>query len=232
MTTTGTITLESVTKHFPGGVVAVDDLSLEVQPGEFMVLVGPSGCGKTTALRMVAGLEPVTEGQIRINDKVVTRLPPRDRDIAMVFQNYALYPTMSVEENLGFGLKLRRALGAGHAVHDALADPEGPLADLLEAGDHPQRGRLAAGGGSDEDHELAVSDLEVHAVDSAGPVGEDLAHTVQRHLGHLDPPRSAPPCRAHILRRRCLNSSACSGRAVAALRSPARPRRRGALGPW
>ena len=104
----GTITLESVTKHFPGGVVAVDDLSLEVQPGEFLVLVGPSGCGKTTALRMVAGLEEVTSGLIRINDRVVTRLPPRDRDIAMVFQNYALYAHMTVRSNMAFGLKMAR----------------------------------------------------------------------------------------------------------------------------
>jgi multiple sugar transport system ATP-binding protein len=104
----GTISLEGVTKHFPGGVVAVDDLSLEVEPGEFLVLVGPSGCGKTTALRMVAGLEPVTAGQIRINDKVVTKLPPRDRDIAMVFQNYALYAHMTVRGNMGFGLKMAR----------------------------------------------------------------------------------------------------------------------------
>ena len=104
----GTISLEGVTKRFPGGVVAVDDLSLEVEPGEFLVLVGPSGCGKTTALRMVAGLEPVTAGQIRINDKVVTKLPPRARDIAMVFQNYALYAHMSVRGNMGFGLKMAR----------------------------------------------------------------------------------------------------------------------------
>jgi multiple sugar transport system ATP-binding protein len=103
-----TIGLESVTKHFPGGVVAVNELSLEVEPGEFMVLVGPSGCGKTTALRMVAGLEPVTSGQIRISDRVVTRLPPRDRDVAMVFQNYALYAHMSVRGNMAFGLKMAR----------------------------------------------------------------------------------------------------------------------------
>jgi multiple sugar transport system ATP-binding protein len=103
-----TINLESVTKHFPGGVVAVNDLSLDVEEGEFMVLVGPSGCGKTTALRMVAGLEPVTSGQIRIADRVVTRLPPRDRDIAMVFQNYALYAHMSVRGNMAFGLKMAR----------------------------------------------------------------------------------------------------------------------------
>ena len=104
----GTISLEGVTKHFPGGVVAVNELSLEVEPGEFLVLVGPSGCGKTTALRMVAGLEPVTAGQIRISDKIVTKLPPRDRDIAMVFQNYALYAHMSVRGNMGFGLKMAR----------------------------------------------------------------------------------------------------------------------------
>ena len=104
----GTISLEAVTKHFPGGVLAVNELSLEVEPGEFLVLVGPSGCGKTTALRMVAGLEPVTSGQIRINDRVVTRLPPRDRDVAMVFQNYALYAHMNVRDNMSFGLKMAK----------------------------------------------------------------------------------------------------------------------------
>jgi multiple sugar transport system ATP-binding protein len=103
---TGTISLEDVTKRFPGGVVAVRELSLEVEPGEFLVLVGPSGCGKTTALRMVAGLEPVTSGEIRIDGRAVTRLPPRDRDIAMVFQNYALYAHMSVRNNMAFGLKM------------------------------------------------------------------------------------------------------------------------------
>jgi len=106
--TSGTISLEHVSKRFPGGVMAVNDLSLEVEPGEFLVLVGPSGCGKTTALRMVAGLEPVTSGEIRINDRVVTRLPPRSRDIAMVFQNYALYAHMTVRNNMAFGLKMAR----------------------------------------------------------------------------------------------------------------------------
>jgi multiple sugar transport system ATP-binding protein len=100
------IVLEGVTKEFPGGIVAVREISLEVQPGEFMVLVGPSGCGKTTTLRMVAGLEEVTGGEIRIDDREVTGLPPRRRDIAMVFQNYALYAHMTVRDNIGFGLRM------------------------------------------------------------------------------------------------------------------------------
>lgn len=98
---------DHVTKRFDG-VVAVNDLSLEVKDGEFLVLVGPSGCGKTTALRCLAGLEEVTSGDIIIGDRVVTHIPPKDRDIAMVFQNYALYPHMTVYENMAFGLKLRK----------------------------------------------------------------------------------------------------------------------------
>jgi multiple sugar transport system ATP-binding protein len=104
----GRIILEHVSKEFPGGVQAVRDVSLEIQNGEFMVLVGPSGCGKTTILRMIAGLEEVTGGEITIGDRVVTDAKPKDRDIAMVFQNYALYPHMTVEQNIGFGLRLRR----------------------------------------------------------------------------------------------------------------------------
>src|SRR6266516_82181 len=101
------ITLEHVTKDFVGDVTAVDDVNLTIEDGEFMVLVGPSGCGKSTLLRMIAGLEEVTEGTISIGDRDVTELPPPERDIAMVFQNYALYPHMSVRENLGFGLSVR-----------------------------------------------------------------------------------------------------------------------------
>ena len=100
------IVLEGIRKEFGGGVVALDDLSLEVADGEFMVLVGPSGCGKSTTLRMVAGLEEVSAGTIRIGDREVTDLPPRKRDIAMVFQSYALYAHMSVRDNIGFGLKM------------------------------------------------------------------------------------------------------------------------------
>ncbi|TMK49378.1 MAG: ATP-binding cassette domain-containing protein, partial [Actinobacteria bacterium] len=102
------IVLEGVSKVFASDVVAVDDLSLEIGDGEFMVLVGPSGCGKSTILRILAGLEEVTAGEVYIDGKQVTDLPPKQRDVAMVFQNYALYPHMSVEQNLGFGLKLRK----------------------------------------------------------------------------------------------------------------------------
>jgi len=100
--------LESVTKVFPGGTVAVEALSLGIRDQEFVVLVGPSGCGKSTTLRMVAGLEEATAGTIRIGSRVVNDVPPKDRDIAMVFQNYALYPHMSVYKNMAFGLRLRR----------------------------------------------------------------------------------------------------------------------------
>ena len=104
----GGIALAGVSKVFPGGVVAVDDVDLEIGDGEFMVLVGPSGCGKSTLLRMIAGLEGVSAGTIRIGDRDVTEVAPRERDVAMVFQNYALYPHMRVWDNLAFALKLRR----------------------------------------------------------------------------------------------------------------------------
>jgi multiple sugar transport system ATP-binding protein len=102
------ISLERVTKVFEGGVVAVDDVTLEVRSGEFVVLVGPSGCGKSTLLRMIAGLERVTAGTVRIGARDVTTVAPPDRDIAMVFQNYALYPHKSVRDNLAFGLRQRK----------------------------------------------------------------------------------------------------------------------------
>ena len=102
------IVLDGVTKVFGDEVIAVNNVSLEIGEGEFMVLVGPSGCGKSTILRILAGLEEVTAGELYIDEKQVTDLPPKDRDIAMVFQNYALYPHMTVEQNLGFGLRLRK----------------------------------------------------------------------------------------------------------------------------
>jgi multiple sugar transport system ATP-binding protein len=102
------VKLENIKKVFDGGVVAVQDINIEVQDREFIVLVGPSGCGKTTTLRMIAGLEEATEGNIYIGDRIVNDVPPKDRDIAMVFQNYALYPHMTVYDNMSFGLKLRK----------------------------------------------------------------------------------------------------------------------------
>jgi multiple sugar transport system ATP-binding protein len=102
------IALEHVDKIYPDGTQAVADLSLDVHDGEFVVLVGPSGCGKTTALRMIAGLEEISDGLVRIGDKIVNDLDPRERDIAMVFQNYALYPNMTVADNIGFGLRMRK----------------------------------------------------------------------------------------------------------------------------
>ena len=104
----GEITLDHVTKLFGTDVVAVDDVTLTIGDGEFMVLVGPSGCGKTTLLRSIGGLERISGGRILIGERDVTDLAPKDRDIAMVFQTYALYPHMSVRQNIGYGLKARR----------------------------------------------------------------------------------------------------------------------------
>src|SRR5215213_9159462 len=101
------ILLDGVTKVFPDGHEAVKDMSLEIEDGEFMILVGPSGCGKSTALRMIAGLEDITDGELKIGGDVVNDRAPKERDIAMVFQNYALYPHMSVRDNMGFALRLR-----------------------------------------------------------------------------------------------------------------------------
>src|SRR5919109_3058302 len=102
------VTLENVAKVYPDGTEAVKDLSLDIADGELVVFVGPSGCGKTTALRMVAGLEDITAGVVRIGERVVNKLPPKDRDVAMVFQNYALYPHMSAYDNMAFGLRMRK----------------------------------------------------------------------------------------------------------------------------
>src|SRR4051795_11632964 len=102
------VTFEQVAKVYADGTRAVAGMDLDIRDGEFMVLVGPSGCGKTTALRMVAGLEDISEGVVRIGERVVNHVPSRDRDIAMVFQSYALYPHLSVYDNIAFGLRLKR----------------------------------------------------------------------------------------------------------------------------
>ena len=143
------VRFDQVTKVYPGPVVAVRDLSLDIEDGEFLILVGPSGCGKSTALRMVAGLERVSRGAISIDGRVVNDVPPKDRDIAMVFQNYALYPHMSVRKNLEFGLRQHRIprdevrrrveeIGAMLAIRDLLDRRPGQLSG-------GQRQRVAMG---------------------------------------------------------------------------------------
>ncbi|MDA1052140.1 MAG: ABC transporter ATP-binding protein [Planctomycetota bacterium] len=117
------VSLESVSKVFAGDVMAVNNVSLRVNDGEFLVLLGPSGCGKSTTLRMIAGLEEVTDGRIRIGDRIVNDVAPKDRDIAMVFQNYALYPHMSVYKNMAFGLELRYGGNSLHRTWKRLTSP-------------------------------------------------------------------------------------------------------------
>jgi multiple sugar transport system ATP-binding protein len=137
----GAIRLERVNKVYAGGVHAVHDVDLEIGAGEFMVLVGPSGCGKSTLLRMIAGLEEVTAGSISIGDREVTHASPRDRDVAMVFQNYALYPHMTVEKNLGYGLRVR------HMAKDEIKTRVTEVAKLLGLEELLERRPAALSGG-------------------------------------------------------------------------------------
>ncbi len=137
----GQIVLDHVTKVYPGNVKGIDDLSLDIADGEFMVLVGPSGCGKSTALRSIAGLEEITSGSISIGAQVVNDLPPKDRDIAMVFQNYALYPHMTVEQNLAFGLQQRKT------PKDQIRRRVGEVAALLGLEEYLKRKPAALSGG-------------------------------------------------------------------------------------
>jgi multiple sugar transport system ATP-binding protein len=135
------ITFQNIWKRYPDGFEAVKDMNLEIGDGEFMILVGPSGCGKSTALRMVAGLEEITDGELIIGGQRVNELAPRDRDIAMVFQNYALYPHMTVRENMGFALKLAKA---SKSEIDAKVSQ---AADILELNDHLDRKPANLSGG-------------------------------------------------------------------------------------
>ncbi len=135
------ITMEGLGKIYEDGTRAVGDLDLEIEDGEFLVLVGPSGCGKSTVLRMIAGLEDITEGMMMIGDKVVNDMAPKDRDIAMVFQNYALYPHMSVYDNMAFGLKLRKF------SKDEIQRRVNEAADILEIREYLQRKPKALSGG-------------------------------------------------------------------------------------
>src|SRR3954453_1627042 len=145
-----TVTFDHVYKRY-GDVTAVADLNLAINDGEFMVLVGPSGCGKTTSLRMIAGLEEITEGDLKIGDRIVNDVPPKDRDIAMVFQSYALYPHMTVRDNMAFGLKLRKLPKADieKRVNEAagILSLEKLLARKPKELSGGQRQRVALGGG-------------------------------------------------------------------------------------
>ncbi len=135
------VTFDHVSKVYPGPTVAVEDLSLEVADGEFLILVGPSGCGKSTALRMVAGLEKISGGTIAVDGVAVNEIPPKDRDIAMVFQNYALYPHMTVEKNLAFGLRQRKTAKAEVARRVREVSEMLGLDELL----HRRPGQLSGG---------------------------------------------------------------------------------------
>ncbi len=136
-----TVVLDKVNKVYENGYQAIHDLSLDIEDGEFLVLVGPSGCGKSTALRMIAGLEEITDGEMRIGDKVVNDVEPKDRDIAMVFQNYALYPHMTVYDNIGFALKLAKV------PKEEIAKRVRKAADVLELTAYLDRkpGQLSGG---------------------------------------------------------------------------------------
>jgi multiple sugar transport system ATP-binding protein len=143
------IVLDNVTKRFPDGALAVDHINLEIQDGEFVILVGPSGCGKSTTLNMIAGLEDITDGELRIGGKLVNRMAPKDRDIAMVFQSYALYPHMTVRENMAFALKLAKT---PQADIDRKVDEAARVLDLTQHLDRKpanlsggQRQRVAMG---------------------------------------------------------------------------------------
>ena len=136
-----TISLENVTKRYPDGTEAVRDLNLDIADGEFIVFVGPSGCGKSTALNMIAGLEDISAGELRINDKVVNQLSPKDRDIAMVFQTYALYPHMTVRQNMSFPLRI------AHMPQEEIDRRVAEASELLELNEHLDRKPANLSGG-------------------------------------------------------------------------------------
>ena len=143
------LSLKNINKTYPNGFVAVKDFNLEVEDKEFIIFVGPSGCGKSTTLRMIAGLEEISEGELAIDGRVINDVEPKDRDIAMVFQNYALYPHMTVYDNMAFGLKLRKVPKAeiDRLVHEAakVLDLEPLLDRKPKALSGGQRQRVAMG---------------------------------------------------------------------------------------
>ena len=144
--TVAEIILEHITKRFPDGALAVDDFNMDIADGEFVILVGPSGCGKSTTLNMIAGLEDITEGELRIGGKVVNQKAPKDRDIAMVFQSYALYPHMTVRENMGFALSWPRPRRTSSTRRSRRRPDPGPDSAPGPQAGQPVRRPAAAGG--------------------------------------------------------------------------------------
>ncbi len=176
------IVLDDVDKMYPGGVKAVDGLSLVIADGEFMVLVGPSGCGKSTALRSIAGLEEISSGTISIGDRVVNDLAPKDRDIAMVFQNYALYPHMTVEQNLAFGLRQRKTpkMEIDRRVNDA--------ARILGLGQFLSRKPAALSGGQRQ--RVAMGRYVTHDQVEAMTLGHRVCVLRDGRLQQVDTPQA------------------------------------------
>ena len=219
------IILDHVEKTYSGDVKAIDDLSLDVKDGEFMVFVGPSGCGKSTALRSIAGLEEITAGKIQIGDRVVNDLPPKDRDIAMVFQNYALYPHMTVEQNLAFGLQLRKT------SKDEIKRRVDEAAKMLGLEQFLKRKparavrRSAAAGRDGTGHRPRAAGLPdgraaVEPGRQAARVHAGLAQAAARAARRHHRLRDARPDRGHDARQPGLRPA---GRAAAAGRHPAVP---------
>ena len=183
-----TVNFEDATRIYPGSTKpAVDKLNLAIGDGEFLVLVGPSGCGKSTSLRMLAGLEDVNEGAILINDRDVSNLPPKARDIAMVFQNYALYPHMTVADNMGFALKLKKV------SKDEIRRRVQEAAKLLDLEEYLERKPKALSGGQRQ--RVAMGRAIVREPQSHSPIWTPSCG--------CRPVRRSPPCRPGSAPRRC-----------------------------
>src|SRR4051812_32910122 len=180
------VELEKVSKIYPGGIRAVNAIDLSIRDQEFVVLVGPSGCGKSTTLRMVAGLEEITDGVIRIGDRIVNDVPPKNRDIAMVFQNYALYPHMTVYKNMAFGLKLRGMPKPqiNQRVRDAakILDIEHLLERKPKALSGGQRQRVALGRAIVRDPQVFLMDEPLSNLDAKlrGQMRAEITKLVKR----------------------------------------------------
>ena len=223
-----TITFDHATRQYPGATrPAVDALDLDIADGEFLVLVGPSGCGKSTSLRMLAGLEEVNDGAIRIGDRDVTHIPPKDRDIAMVFQNYALYPHMSVADNMGFALKIA---GMDKSAIRTRVEEAAKILDLTDYLDRKpkalsggQRQRVAMGRAIVRQPQCFLMDEPLSNLDAKLRVQtRTQIASLQRRLGHHHRLRHPRPGRGHDHGR---PRRPAQGRAAPAGRLPPQPLR-------